>query len=106
MTDNEYCGIQNCKNGQRCLDIGPEYGCVRGHCEVVILCVDSFIDNVMKDFALLTKAARMAKVSPVNQTVDFNMLVEELKEVSINELDFRIEAETTMEFLRNSEGIN
>ena len=63
-------------------------------------------DMMMKDFALLSKAAKMAKISPVNQTVDFNMLVEELKEVSINELDFTIEAETTMEFARNMEGIN
>ncbi len=63
-------------------------------------------DMMMKDFALLTKAARMAKISPVNQTVDFNMLVEELKEVSINELDFTIEAETTMEFAENMAGIN
>ena len=62
-------------------------------------------DMMMKDFALLSKAARMAKISPVNQTVDFDMLVQELKEVSINELDFRIEAETTMEFARNMEGI-
>ena len=63
-------------------------------------------DMMMKDFALLSKAARIAKISPVNKTVDFNMLVEELKEVSINELDFRIEAETTMEFAKNMEGIN
>ena len=63
-------------------------------------------DMMMKDFALLTKAAKMAKISPINQTIDFNMLVEELKEVSINELDFRIEAETTLEFARNMEGIN
>ena len=63
-------------------------------------------DMMMKDFALLTKAARMAKISPVNQTVDFNMLVEELKEVSINELDFTIEAETTMEFAANMADIN
>ncbi len=63
-------------------------------------------DMMMKDFALLGKAAKMAKISPVNQTVDFDMLVRELKEVSINELDFRIEAETTMEFAKNMEGIN
>ena len=62
-------------------------------------------DMMMKDFSLLSKAARMARISPVNQTVDFDMLVQELKEVSINELDFRIEAETTMEFARNMEGI-
>ncbi|MCR5848081.1 MAG: AarF/ABC1/UbiB kinase family protein [Lachnospiraceae bacterium] len=62
-------------------------------------------DMMMKDFALLSRAAKMAKITPVNQTVDFNMLVEELKEVSINELDFRIEAETTMEFINNMAGI-
>ncbi len=63
-------------------------------------------DMMMKDFALLSKAAKMAKITPVNQTIDFNMVVQELKQVSINELDFRIEAETTMEFARNMAGIN
>jgi ubiquinone biosynthesis protein len=62
-------------------------------------------DMMMKDFALLSKAAKMAKISPVNQTVDFNMVVQELKEVSINELDFRIEAENTMEFEDNMKDI-
>ncbi len=62
-------------------------------------------DMMMKDFALLTKAAKMAKISPVNQTVDFDMVVQELKQVSINELDFRIEAETTMEFENNMKDI-
>ncbi len=62
-------------------------------------------DMMMKDFALLTKAAKMAKISPVNQTVDFDMVVQELKQVSINELDFRIEAETTMEFEDNMKDI-
>lgn len=74
--------------------------------KVVIKVQRPFVaDMMMKDFSLLSKAAKMAKISPINQTVDFNMLVEELKEVSINELDFRIEAETTMEFVRNNEGI-
>ena len=63
-------------------------------------------DMMMKDFSLLTKAAKMAKISPVNQTVDFNMVVQELKQVSINELDFRIEAENTMEFEDNMKDIN
>ncbi len=62
-------------------------------------------DMMMKDFALLSKAAKMAKISPVNQTVDFDMVVQELKQVSINELDFRIEAETTMEFEDNMKDI-
>ena len=62
-------------------------------------------DMMMKDFALLSKAAKMAKISPVNQTVDFYMVVQELKQVSINELDFRIEAETTMEFENNMKDI-
>ena len=62
-------------------------------------------DMMMKDFSLLSKAAKMAKISPVNQTVDFDMVVQELKQVSINELDFRIEAETTMEFENNMKDI-
>lgn len=62
-------------------------------------------DMMMKDFSLLLKAARMAKISPVNQTVNFEMIIEELKQVSINELDFRIEAETTMEFAENMKDI-
>lgn len=62
-------------------------------------------DMMMKDFALLSKAAKMAKISPVNQTVDFDMVVQELKQVSINELDFRIEAETTMEFENNMKDV-
>jgi len=63
-------------------------------------------DMMMKDFSLLSRAARMAKITSVNQTVDFNMVVQELKQVSVNELDFRIEADATMEFARNMEGIN
>ncbi|MBP5564615.1 MAG: AarF/ABC1/UbiB kinase family protein [Lachnospiraceae bacterium] len=62
-------------------------------------------DMMMKDFGLLSKAAKMAKITPVNQTIDFDMVVQELKQVSINELDFRIEAEATMEFAHNMEGI-
>lgn len=62
-------------------------------------------DMMMKDFSLLSKAARMAKISPVNQTVDFDMVVQELKQVSINELDFRIEAENTMEFENNMKDV-
>ncbi len=62
-------------------------------------------DMMMKDFALLKKAAKMAKISQANQTLDFEMIIEELKEVSINELDFRIEAKTTMEFAENMKDI-
>lgn len=62
-------------------------------------------DMMMKDFSLLSKAAKMAKISPVNQTVDFDMVVQELKQVSINELDFRIEAENTMEFENNMKDV-
>lgn len=58
-------------------------------------------DMMMKDFALLEKAAKMLKISPVNATIDFDMVVRELKEVSMNELDFRVEAATTMEFAEN-----
>ena len=53
MTDDEFCGIySNCTGGQRCLEQGTEYGCVRGKCEVVVNCVDNFKDSVMKEFAL------------------------------------------------------
>ncbi|MBO4390080.1 MAG: AarF/ABC1/UbiB kinase family protein [Lachnospiraceae bacterium] len=62
-------------------------------------------DMMMKDFGLLEKAAKMLKLSPVNQTIDFNMVVRELKEVSLNELDFRVEAATTMEFAENMKDI-
>ena len=62
-------------------------------------------DMMMKDFALLEKAAKMLKISPVNATIDFDMVVRELKEVSMNELDFRVEAATTMEFAENMKEI-
>lgn len=62
-------------------------------------------DMMMKDFSLLAKAAKMARVAPVNETVDFGMIVKELKETSIRELDFRIEAETTMTYAFNNRDI-
>ena len=74
--------------------------------KVVIKVQRPFIaDIMMKDFALLSKAAKMMKLTPKGQAVDFNMIIQELKEVSINELDFRIEAATTMEFAENNKEI-
>lgn len=62
-------------------------------------------DIMMKDFALLSKAAKMMKLAPVNNTIDFNMVLHELEEVSKDELDFRIEANNTAEFYENMKDI-
>ena len=62
-------------------------------------------DMMMKDFGLLAKAAKMVRRVPVNETVDFQMIVKELKETSINELDFRVEAENTMTYAFNNRDI-
>ncbi len=62
-------------------------------------------DMMMKDFALLSKAATMLKLAPVNNTIDFNMVLHELEEVSKDELDFRIEANNTLEFYENMKDI-
>ena len=62
-------------------------------------------DIMMKDFALLSKATNMLKLAPVNNTIDFNMVLHELEEVSRDELDFRIEAGNTVEFYNNMKDI-
>jgi len=62
-------------------------------------------DMMVKDFALLSRAAKMFKFAPINETVDFNMVIKELEKVSMDELDFRIEANNTMEFAENMKDI-
>lgn len=58
-------------------------------------------ESMKQDFELLGRAADMLKLAPVNNTIDFKMLLEELKETTKNELDFRIEAGNTREFYEN-----
>lgn len=74
--------------------------------KVVIKVQRPFVAEIMmKDFALLNNAATMLKLAPVNNTIDFKMVLKELEEVSKDELDFRIEAGNTAQFYENMKDI-
>ena len=55
-------------------------------------------DIMSKDFALLRKASAALRLIPVGETVDFNMVLDELWTVSQQEMDFLAEARHAEEF--------
>lgn len=61
---------------------------------------------MQQDISLLKKASAFLKLSSLNQTLDFNMLIDELWKISQEELDFKIEAKNAEDFAILNENIN
>jgi len=61
-------------------------------------------DRMASDIALLRKAVKPLKLAPTGETVDFDMVLTEMWNVSQQEMDFLHEADNAEEFLRLNEG--
>jgi len=57
-------------------------------------------EKMASDLMLLRKAARLLKLTPTGETIDFNMVLDEMWVVSQQEMDFLHEAENAEEFRR------
>ena len=57
-------------------------------------------EKMASDLVLLRKAARLLKLTPTGETIDFNMVLDEMWVVSQQEMDFLHEAENAEEFRR------
>lgn len=58
-------------------------------------------DIMRRDIALLQKAAALARFTPLHETVDFRMVLDEMWAAAQRELNFVEEAENLREFARN-----
>jgi len=66
---------------------------------------EGIFDRMASDIALLKKAVKPLKLMPTGETVDFDMVLTELWNVSQQEMDFLHEADNAEEFLRLNQGI-
>lgn len=62
-------------------------------------------ETMAKDFALLKKASGALKLTPVGGMIDFNMVLDELWDVSQQELDFLVEARNANEFYEQNKNV-
>ena len=85
--------------------IGQVYSAVLKGGQKVVVKVQrpGIYDQMMQDFALLETVANMMKKAPMNNTIDFHMLVEELKNTTKDELNYLVEAHNTDRFYKNAE---
>ena len=82
------------------------YGVLKDGTRVVVKAQRPLIDEMMvKDFSLLKKLAGLVGVvtdsDPEDQVIDLGSVVTELEKVSMEELDFRVEAANTKFFKEN-----
>ncbi|MDD3214737.1 MAG: AarF/UbiB family protein, partial [Eubacteriales bacterium] len=74
--------------------------------EVVVKVQREGIHDVMaSDIALLRKAAKLLKLTPTGETIDFTMVLDEMWVVSQQEMDFLNEAKNAEEFRRLNKDI-
>lgn len=66
---------------------------------------EGIYDKMANDITLLRKATGLLKLTPTGETVDFNMVLNEMWTVSQQEMNFICEAENAQEFSRLNEGI-
>jgi ubiquinone biosynthesis protein len=59
-------------------------------------------ETMEKDNRLLKKAAKLMKLTPIEGTIDINMVLDEMWTVSLQELDFHVEARNAKEFYENN----
>lgn len=62
-------------------------------------------DKMASDIMLLRKAAGIIKYTPIGNTVDFEMIIDEMWAITKQEMDFLIEAENARAFAKNNENI-
>ncbi len=82
--------------------IAQAHGAVLPDGEKVVVKVqrEGIYDRMASDIALLKKAAKPLKFVPTGETVDFDMVLSELWNVSQQEMDFLHEADNAEEFIR------
>ena len=61
-------------------------------------------ETMEKDNRLLKRAAKLMKLTPIDGTIDINMVLDEMWTVSLQELDFHVEARNAKEFYENNRG--
>ncbi len=66
---------------------------------------EGIYDQMASDITLLRKAVKPLKFVPTGETVDFEMVISEMWNVSQQEMDFLHEADNAEEFRRLNEGI-
>ncbi len=66
---------------------------------------EGIFEVMASDIALLTKAAKLIKLTPTGETVDFAMVLDEMWVVSQQEMDFLNEANNAIEFRRLNDGV-